>query len=86
MTLLTAYLRPDPATQATSEPAESRPGWVSQWQFPRPVEGTPPQVQAWAEMVTGLALDPSNLIRRLDDREWLARREQVDSLTRKALP
>ncbi len=50
---------------------------VRLWPAPRPVAGTPSQVGLWANVQTGLALDPAGAITALKAEKWQQRRDQV---------
>jgi len=66
----------DPAAAPASEPAAVN---TFTWRVPRPLSGTPAQIQTWVQVLTRLEFDKSNLIHPLDDTIWLARRRALES-------
>jgi WD40 repeat protein/serine/threonine protein kinase len=49
------------------------------WPLPAAVTGTPEQLELWAEVVTGMELEPEGSVRILDTAEWQTRRSRLGS-------
>jgi WD40 repeat protein len=74
-TLVTAC-SPQPTTMPSTV-TSSRIGAVPlfAWHVPRAING---DLQIWAQVLTGLELDNANIVHRLSDGDWTARRNQLE--------
>jgi hypothetical protein len=72
------------AAQASREAASGN--WQFTWRTPLPADGTIEQLAAWAEVLTGLEFDTTNVVHRLDDEAWLARRQKLEAIGEPVMP
>ena len=77
-----------PTTMLTTRNLQDPAGgiWQFNWRTPAPAEGTVDQLAVWAEVVSGLELDTNNVVHRLDDQSWLARRQKLESQGQPSMP
>jgi WD40 repeat protein len=77
-----------PSTQPPKQTSREVAGgnWQFTWRTPRPADGTIDHLATWAEVVTGLEFDTTNVVHRLDDDAWLARRQKLQSLGEPVMP
>jgi WD40 repeat protein len=71
-----ATFSPDGKTLLTG----SEDGTARLWAVPAPVEGTPEQVSAWVEVLSGMRLDPETRVQELDEPAWRQRRLDLERL------
>ncbi len=78
----------DPSTAPFTQPATqtSRDDWQFVWRTPLPADGTIEQLATWAEVLTGLEFDATDVVHRLDDEAWLARRQKLESFGELVMP
>jgi WD40 repeat protein len=70
-----------PSTEPTTQTSHAAGGnWQFTWRTPLPADGTIDQLATWAEVLTGLEFDTTNVVHRLDDEAWLALRQKQQSV------
>jgi WD40 repeat protein len=69
---------PDGQTMVTLYEATSTDHMVARfWKVPRPLQGEPPDLVLWAQVLTGMELEADGMIRYLDAEAWHQRKQQL---------
>ncbi|MFQ5735200.1 MAG: hypothetical protein ACE5KM_24980, partial [Planctomycetaceae bacterium] len=50
------------------------------WKVPAPVQAEPERLILWVQVITGMELDESGVVRLLDAKQWHDRQQRLEQL------